>query len=348
MAAEVSKLPATQQARRERLLAEQDAAGESGAVTTPKSTEPNIIQTTPSTGETPPVVTPPASSTPVATTVVTTPTAEPAQLTRDEINALRAKAEKSDTEAGRREVVEMELAEANAALTALREASKGTGVAEAPRAAPSGAEAFRVDPGDVALSEKEQEEYGEAEPTITKVARREMARLINEHVAPLLNEIQELREKVTNVSTETARTTHENFVGQVKQSIANFDQVTTHKHWNDFLESRVPGAGITQRQALANAHYGKSLEDMKVIFGTFTGKYISDADNSGYTSVAVGAAGGADSTPPASNEKPMLKISDRRKASEDFIKNRITADEMDIVRKKFSEADREGRVDYNN
>jgi hypothetical protein len=150
---------------------------------------------------------------------------------------------------------------------------------------------------------------------------------------------------VSNVSNATARTAHENFASKVKEGISNFDAVVGHKHWNDFLNSSVPGAGITYQQALANAHHAKSLSDMKVIFSTFTEKYIPADNSGGYTGVAPSGGSGG---PVAAPKKEMLKMSDRRKASEDYLKGRITQQQLEAIKQAFTQADKEGRVDYEN
>jgi hypothetical protein len=42
-----------------------------------------------------------------------------------------------------------------------------------------------------------------------------------------------------------------------------------------------------------------------------------------------------------------LKFSDRKKASEDYRKGKITKAQLDEVNNKFEEADKIGNVDYN-
>lgn len=269
-------------------------------------------------------------------------------FTREEANDLRAKAERTAAADARREMVELENAELTRRLTDAEERAKAV-----PQAPPAASEAapgpVQVNPGDTALTADEQSEYEDSEGTISKIARREAAKLINDAMNKMHSLFEDRVKKVeTGVQTATStaqRASVASFAGQVKEKIANFDTVINHKHWNDFLDSKVPVAGIKYREALANAHHERSMEDMQGLFKTFSDKYIGESDgSSGYGSISTTDTG----APPASKEKTMLKMSERRKASEDFLKGRITAAELDAIKDKFTKADKEGRIDYLN
>lgn len=331
----VSKLPAAQIARR----AELEAAELANKTNTPPTADLPVEDQTP-TGEVP-VVPTSVVDTP-APIVDTNDNSGTVTLSREEINDLRARAERADTDRGRRETLELELAEAQAALTRAGEAPKGTGNEAAPVAPAAPEAALVIDPGDTSLTEEETKEYGEAEPIIAKLARKEIAALVN----PLVERINKLEQSLTKVSQGTAKAQHEGFVNQVKQKITNFDAVVKHKHWDDFLDSRIPGAGMTQRQALANAHFGKNLEDMEVIFDTFSKKYLGQTNKADFAGITP--SGGNGDTPPITPKAEMLKMSVRREASDNYLKGRITSEELAAIKKQFSEADAKGLVDYNN
>jgi hypothetical protein len=267
-------------------------------------------------------------------------------FTREEANELRARAERTAAADGRAEVAAMEIAELRAALTAAEERAKG--VTEPSPPAPSGAVSAPVaDPGDVALTADEQEEYADSEKVITKIARREAATLINAVMKSLDERFKKVETGVTDNTTAVNRTAAQGFADTVKKEVPRFQEIIDHKHWKAFLESTVPVAGIEYREALANAHHKRSIEDMKGIFAAFTAKYLPEDTTSGAYSGMKGDGGEGGPAPDKGN-KDILKISVRRKASEDFIKNRITAAELDVIKKAYELAEKEGRVDYSN
>jgi hypothetical protein len=266
-------------------------------------------------------------------------------FTREEANELRAKAERTAAADGKAEMAQMEIAELQARLTAAEERAKGVTQPSLP--APSGAVPAPVaDPGDTALTADEQEEYADSEKVISKIAKREAANLINAVIKGLDERLKKVEGGLTETGTAVSRVSAQNFVDQVKKEIPRFQESVDHKHWQAFLESSVPMAGIKYREALANAHAERNIENMKEIFKTFAAKYFGEEDNAGAYSGMKGDGG--EGGPAPQKEKVILKISDRRKASEDFIKNRITAAELDTIKKAFELADKEGRIDYTN
>lgn len=351
-----SKLPAAQQARRDRLAAEE--AANSGTAPQGTVVEGDAGVTISNTPVTPAPAAPsaPAPHEPAPNSTVSTEI----KVTQEELNRLRADAERATTADGRAQVLAMELAEAQAALTAAQGASKGGGVAEVPAtpgAAPAPAAVARIDATGAELTPEEREEYSEAEPIITKVVKREMAAALNGIFDGLEARIKALEGGISNVSQlseRVAKNEAQEFVDKVKKTVGNFDAVVNHEHWKAFQQAPFPGTGGTYAQALATAHHARNLDDMKYIFDTFTAKYIgapgatnTNAD-SGPNYAGITPGGSAASGTVVGEKKEILKMSDRRKASEDFLKGRITQEKLDEVKKAFTKADAEGRVDYNN
>jgi hypothetical protein len=268
-------------------------------------------------------------------------------FTREEANALRADAERTQAANAKAETLAMELAEAQAALTSLKEASKAVPVAPGPDSPSSPSSALQVDPGDTSLTEEEQSDYGESEGFVTKVSKRVFAEMFNKAVKSLEQRLSAIENGVKTVTQTTSQNAQNRFVNEVKSAVPYFDKAVNHQHWQAFLDSRIPGAGISQREALARAHQENSLDDMKVIFSTFNTKYMGEAEGEGKGNGYGGMnpTGGSDNPAPAPKEV-KLKMSERRQASEDFIKHRITAAQLEQIKEKFKKAEAEGRIEY--
>jgi len=338
-----SKLPAAQQARRERLAAEQVENTAHVSDTAINSTAAVVRPT---------VVDPPTQPEAQPHTPEDIP---PTQLSPEEVAALRAQANDAAVERGRAETLRLEVAELQAALTRAQEPPKA---GDDGLAAPSPGDtvvashttSHQIEPGDIEFNEQEKEDYTEVEPTITKVANRQIAKLVNPQLDALTKRILQLENNVHNVSSVTARVTAESFVDKVKAAVPKFDVIVKTPAWQTFLETKIPGTRDKYVDSLTKAHRESDLETMKEIFAAFEAKtptVVQDDTTPSFTGIPTSAAGSTEGTPKPAN-KEVLKMSERRKASEDFLKGRITAEKLKDVKEKFALADREGRVDYNN
>lgn len=330
-----SRLPAAQMARRLRLEQEAAERGENvePGEATPPATPPVEAPATPpvEAPATPPVAQPPA------TPPVTPPSDPNADLHAQLVAATQ-----------RAQLLELQLAEARATPPAPL-----TPPVEAPNADPtptptaSGfgfAQAFDA-ASSATLTEQERTDYGEAEGAITKIATKAVLDVLRKPLEDLAARIGTLEGNVRETATSVQRTASEGFIGTVKQTVTDFDQLVARPDWLTFLEGEVPyTAGMKFKQALANAHASRNLKAIVDLFDKFRGGAVQPVNTSGYNAAPV--TSGASTPPPAQAAQEMLAFSARKQASEDFLKGRITQQQMEEVSKKYNEAAAKGLIDY--
>lgn len=320
---EVSRLPGVMQ----RKLAGLQAAE---ATTPPANTPP---------ADTPP--TPQPGSVAAPTPSVAAPAApsgegegERVTLTRAELNELRAAAERARTADARAEAQADRNEELARRLTELEGAAKAVPVPAAPAAPIVEAEAF---------TPEELEAYAESESFIAKVVRKELAKIL----PAITEEIKAAKDTANNAATSLATQSSRNFFAEVKAKVPNLDAIIKHKHWGEFLDAVEPLSGATYQTLIHHNISNQRVEQLVNIYATFAAKYgVEQATQP--TGYAGAVPSGGAVTPPLEQPKPAkLKISDRKKASEDYRKQRITWAQLEEVNKKFEEADKIGNVDYN-
>lgn len=319
-ATEVSRLPGVMQ----RKLAAMEA--EAG-VTTPPDTSTQTVGT---------VVTPPEPPVDPATPTPPAPSdGDRVTLTRTELNELRAAAERARTADARAEAQADRNEELARRLTELEAAAKAVPVPADP-AAP-------IVP-DVEFTPEELESYAESEGFIAKVVRKELAKIL----PTITNQIKAVEDTARGVASTVATQTTRGFFAEVKSKVPNLDALIKHKHWADFLDAVEPLSGATYQQLIQHNVSNQRVDQLVNIYKTFATKYGVEetvTTTSGYEG-AVPSGGAV--TPPLEPQKPTkLKASDRKKASEDYRKGRITWAQLEEVNKKFEEADKLGNVDYN-
>lgn len=306
---------------------------------------------------TPPVsegaVVPPAA--PVAAPPVTegtppTPAAsqgERVTLSREEYNQLQADAGRAATAAGRAEVAAMELEEARQRLTQLEAQGKGTATPPPPAAPSAPAPApTAVDVSNITFTDAENEQFGESRPYIEKVARQEAARIVNELLPGLTSKIEEARNTAVGVATTVQTNASRDFLNSVSVRVPNVATLIKDKNWEAFLDSVEPYSGATFEVLLGHNIKTRNLDAVVAIYKAFESKYITPLpSNAAFNGASP--SGSAVAAPPEVPNGEKLKLSDRKKASEDYKKNRITYEQLQEVDKKFKAAEVLGNVDYN-
>lgn len=291
----------------------------------------------PATPPTPQVVPPvtPDSSTPPA------PNTEQVTITRAEFNELQANAGKTQAALARAETERLRAEEAALRLTELEKTSKAT-----PETPP--APALPVE--DVTFTPDEEKDFGDSREFITKVVKQQLAplvRQVNDLVAQLRTEVGKATQTAGAAVTTVTQSQERTFFEQVQSAVPNMEGIKAHKNWPDFLEETEELTGATYEVLLAHNVRNKNLKGVKNVYQRFTDKYLKDV-----TTPSAAAAGFAGGVPTGATETPgqapaKLKQSDRKKASEDYRKGRITWDELQKVSKAFDEAEKAGNIDYN-
>lgn len=191
--------------------------------------------------------------------------------------------------------------------------------------------------------------YLPAVPVVKKLGTRIAKEVSEQIVAPLQDRIAGLEAKITNLEsgqTNLGKVQFQNeeqgFVGQVKARVPEFDKIIDDPEWKELMHKPVPYTDMTFGQALATAHEKRNLKGVLQIFESFRPTKPSSVDD--LASPPVRANGHDPTRVPV---KPVLKASERRKASEDFRKKRITQDEFKRIADLYSVAEKEGRIDWN-
>lgn len=315
MSQPVTVLPTAMQRQLDGMLAAEAAAAAAPPVTTLPPAAP------------PPDPAPPAPSTP--------PAGESVTLTREAFNELQA-------QQARLGVAQDRLAEMQTRLTELETPAKGT---PKPVETPA-ATTPRIRTDDVTFTDQENTEFASSREFITKVVRVAVAEAINPILQQLDTQLQTVQRDANTAATTAGNVQKHTFLDAVQRSVPDLHKFITHKHWRDFLDTEELNTGATYGNLLAAAVENTRLPQVVNIYKVFESKYITAGNNDGAGFAGAVPSGGAATIPTPAATAEKFKISDRKKASEDYQKGRILWDALQEINKKFDAADKLGNVDY--
>jgi hypothetical protein len=305
-------------------------------------------ETNPAASNDPPVDNSQAPNPPADTSNSNSPPAagERVTLGRDEYNDLKAAQGKLQTMEGRLQLASDRFEEMQQRLTELESSNKGNPNPSTP-AAPASSSAPAVDVSGIQITDEEKEKFGDSADYITKVAKLAAAEMVNQLLPNINNTIEDLRNQTKGIGTQLQTEAQRTFAKEVSTLVPNFKELILHKNWGDFLDEVEPMSGDTYDQVLVkNVQKGKA-QQVANVYKAFSDKYVKPIEgNPGYAGAAP--SGGATNLPPDPNaSKEKLKLSDRKKASDDYKKGRIKWEDLEKVNKAFDEAEKAGNVDYN-
>lgn len=342
MSTPASALPAAMQQRMVRLQSDMSH--------TPTSTE----ATPPGAAVSEPVAPPTAPTGPQpGTTTTEAPTNNGDRVTigRDEFNDLQAAANRVQQLVARDELNADRMAELTQRLTELEKGDKPS--SNTPAATPSASAtpaAPVMDTSAIQFSDDENNQYGDSRPYIEKVVDLRLADQLNKLVPGLRQMVEEAKQTATTAVTTVHQQQTRGFLADVKGKVPDMAQLISHKHWGDFLAETNDFAGATYDQLLAHNVRNQNLTGVVKIYDAFREKYVGASQqqqqqtNAGYAGAAP--QGGAAQAPQQQPQVAKLKVSDRKKASEDYRKGKITWDQLQEVNKRFDDAEKAGNVDY--
>lgn len=192
------------------------------------------------------------------------------------------------------------------------------------------------------LTEEELVTYGESQAVISKIARKIARGETSAAMADIKKELKELREANTRVQTDLSTTSESQFMDHVKSRIKHFDKIVASEEWKEHIGTKAPYSRKTIYDMLAQAHVDRDLDTIVEIFEGFKPSKETLAGM-----VTPTLSGGAAPVNTNGQQKPMLKISDRKKVSDDFVKGKINKETRDYWVNLFKEAEAEGRLDFN-
>lgn len=194
------------------------------------------------------------------------------------------------------------------------------------------------------LTSEETETYEKAFPVINKLSKKVAQQMINQVVAPMQEEIRSLKEGNSSVAQTIKDTDERTFYSNVVSRVPDMEKTIQLPEWKDYLSQRVPYTDYTRGQALIAAHGARNLDRVSEIFSGFKpgspdsiDSLVTPAVNGSQNTAAILQSGG---------KKPNLKFSERKKASEDMRKGRISKEQFEKIDSMYKRAESENRIDY--
>lgn len=272
-------------------------------------------------------------------------------ITREEFNELQAAKDRLKAAELKADGMRGDLAALTSRLTELEEAAKDG--SNRPATARASASTGLPQTAEVPLTDKEKADFEEdAIAMMEKIANNVFSRRIEQYTEFVKGEIGSVKTIADTAAKSVTRVSQDGYTAQVRQKVAefsDFDKITSHQHWPAFTESEDDLSGFSYAQLIQSNLDNKKVEPMVRIFKKFFDRYLKDETNTdGYAGSVPTGTTNVETSQGGTNKVEILKWSDRQKAQQDYLAQprRITYDDYEIVRKKFDEADREGRVDY--
>jgi hypothetical protein len=330
LAAPKSALPAAQQARRDAILA-RTAGEQAPAPVETNSPEPAAVAQAPA-----PAPQVREQAPPAADPVPERQEGDMVQLSRAELEELRATQSRANQLELAAEVSALEAAEARQRLTDLETSrNEEATVITAPDLG------FTRDSFEITSAERQ--EFEESEGFVVKVVRREIAAAFDKFNALIAPQLATVAKQAATVSTRVERTVQKNFIDKVQEAAPDCNALVGHANFKRFLDGIVPMTNLTYNQALATAHRDENLKAVLDIFQAFrTANSIAKPDKTGYNG---GAAVRTLAEPAPVVQGKRYTLAERKKWSEDLIKGRVSKEAFEEFKKKFDEAVKDNRVD---
>ncbi len=197
---------------------------------------------------------------------------------------------------------------------------------------------------DLTLTEIERDTYKDAIPVVEKLVK---AALEQAGVSALKTEVSEIKANTGSLAKTQIIQDERAFFTALRAAIPNMDDMIAQGvkdgTWPEYMGKRVPYSGLTFREALMSAHERRDLEQVKEIISGYQPTPRPTIDELATPSRR------ADNIDPVATaqRKPVLKWSERVKASSEFTKGRLSRERMDQINQLYTEAEKESRINYN-
>ena len=193
------------------------------------------------------------------------------------------------------------------------------------------------------LTPEEETVYKDSRSFVEKVSKQMAKKTFSTELETIRKELKDLKESQVGIAKNLSSTSEDTFVSVVRSVIPSFDTISKDPKWESHLRStKVPFSKDTLLDALTRAVNSKDLDAVKEIYSSFkpTGVSLEKL-------VTPPINGGGSGTTRSSESKPVLKLSARKQASEDFRKGRLKSQQFAEISAIFKEAEKEGRLDIN-
>lgn len=215
-------------------------------------------------------------------------------------------------------------------------------------AQPQAAPPTRQAPVDVELTEHERQEYAASLPVITKVAKQVAGSMldgIEQRLAAMEGTLVSTREGVESAVTGLAK---RSFQSQLATAVPDKDTLAKDPAFAQFLKNPIPySGGQTLHDRLRDAYKSQDIETITAICNDYRTRAGKPASRATPEQFAQPDGGVPQPQVPAARQQRKLRWSSRQKAFADRRAGLITAQQLDVIAKKFAEAESKGLVDYN-
>lgn len=189
----------------------------------------------------------------------------------------------------------------------------------------------------------ERETYKGSVPVIAKVSKRVASEIQEQIVAPLQAEIKELRTKIEGVSGKQVEGEEKAFFNRAKDYAKTRKISFESPDWKEYMSKKVPYSNFNVGQLMVAAHENRDFDSIKEIIHDFKPNGAAPSSDD----LETPAVARVTQHPTVPKNKPMLKASERKKASADFLKGRMSKSDFSKIETLYKEAEVERRIDWN-
>lgn len=201
------------------------------------------------------------------------------------------------------------------------------------------------DDNEIAIEERYETDYGDANPYIASIAKRVANDLYQRTVLPLQQELNNVRGQLQS-QAEFNASQHKNTLHmQLKTVVPDIDDIVHTQEWQSYIKQPdLYGSGRTIASYVQEGIQYGNVRQLAQIVDQF--KQTRQKSQPQHQQVAPGRAqANVPNTAPRGGR--MLRLSEFNRATAEFKAGRLSWDRYQVVANEFNEAMLEGRVIHN-
>lgn len=196
------------------------------------------------------------------------------------------------------------------------------------------------------IEERLKNDYGDADPYIQAIARRVANEMYQKAVAPLHNQLEEVKGQLTKQKDVNIQNQKFSLETQLRQAVPDLDEIAYSSEWAGYISQPAPFSGGTETIAniVQRGIQSGNMKQVVEIINDFKSKR-----SQGQPQQQQVSPGRSQTTQPATKQpgKRMLKMSDFDRATAAFEAGRMSWDKYQVIVDEFNTAMAEGRVNTN-
>lgn len=198
---------------------------------------------------------------------------------------------------------------------------------------------------ELAIDERYEQDYGDANPYIQNIAKRVANELYQRAVVPLQNELNEVRSKLQSQAEINHNQKVDVIHMQLKSVVPDIDELVRTQEWQEYIKQPdAYGSGRTIASYVQEGIQYGNVRQLAQIVDQFKQTRKQQAPQQQQV-----APGRAQTTVPntAPRRGKMLNMSEFDRATAMFQAGKLSWDKYQAVTNEFNEAMLDGRVNYN-